>query len=102
MNPEEGKKFINFSGFSMYEYYWDLLVIKNFPNRLWEFKPEYLTVQNCLLIQQKFDQLYLFDYNFGSTVKKLYHYIDNMVQIRIALGVFGEKTGYTIIKEDTN
>ena len=100
MNPVEGKDFKNFNGFDRYICGEPIPLIETFPNRLCDFKLEYLTIVNCLFIQEKFDMFYLFDDELGATAKKLYDYIDNMVQMRIAIEIYGEKTGYTIIKED--
>ena len=102
MNPVEGKDFDNYNSYDRFSSVESTPLTEAFPNRLCDFKPEYLTIENCLFIQEKFDMFYLFDDEFGATAKKLYDYIDNMVQMRIALEIYGEKTGYTIIKEDTN
>ena len=91
-----------FNGFNAYDYGDDIPLTETFPNRLWDFKPEYLTFEDCLFIQDNLYSYYFFDEDFDATAKKLYDYIDNMVQIRIAIEIYGEKTGYKIIKENTN
>ena len=98
IDSEEGKQFDSYEGFkSMYS--WDA---KNqtgtFQNRLNEFKLENLTLKDCLKIQELFDKFYLLDFEYGVIPKDIFDFVDNMVQLRIALEIYGDKTGYKVDK----
>ena len=102
MNSKEEKSPDTFNEFDMNACKEELPQTKSYSNKLWKFKPEYLTFEKCLVIQEKYDKHNLRKFDYNTTAYHIYDYIEKMVQLRIALGVFGEKTGYTIIKEDSN
>ena len=94
VDPVQGKKFDSFNGFNDPEGGEEMPFLDVFINRLAEFKPEYLSIENWLFIQEIFDELILFDDKHGKIPKQMYDYVNNMVQIRIAIEIYNEKTGY--------
>ena len=53
-------------------------------------------MEDCIFIQEKFDKLHKCGSHFNQVATDMFNFINNMVQMRIALGLFGEKTGYVI------
>ena len=96
INKEEGELFYNFEGFAFVSERDDLSLANTFSNNLNEFRLEQLTLEDCLKIQELFDKFYLYDFQYGVVSKNVFDFIDNMVQMRIALEKYGDKTGFKV------
>ena len=96
IDKEQGELFYNFDGFAPVSERDDLSLVYIFQNNLHIFRLEHLTLEDCLKIQELFDKLYLNDLKYGKVSKNVFDFIDNMVQMRIALEKYGDKTGYKI------
>ena len=92
ISEEDAKLFKEFNGFDNYGCGDDTPLADTFQNKLDQLKIEDLTMGDCLSIQQKFDTFYLFDQKHGKTAKDMFDFIDNIVQLRIALGLYGGKS----------